>query len=140
MPERPGRRRYPRAARVNRLVREVIAEELERIEGEDERLGLLTVTHVEVQPDLRRAVVLLSSLPEPAEEALMEHRVRLQGAIGRQVRLKRTPQLSFAADPGVETGQRIEEIIRALEHDPTTPAETPDPRELTSTEPDDARE
>lgn len=109
-----GGRRYPRMARVNELVREVLAEQLELLQDVDERLGLLTVTHVEVEPDLRRAKVLLSSLTGPAEQALEEHRVRLQATLGRQVRLRRTPQLSFAADPAVETGRRIEEILRGL--------------------------
>ncbi len=113
MPETGGRR-YPRMARVNELVREVLAEQLELLQDVDDRLGLLTVTHVEVEPDLRRATVLLSSLTEPAEQALVEHRARLQATLGRQVRLRRTPQLSFAADPAVETGRRIEEILRGL--------------------------
>ena len=43
-----------------------------------------------------------------------EARVRLQAAIGRQVRLKRTPQLSFAADPAVPTGQRVEDILAQI--------------------------
>ena len=114
MPDRPGGRRYPRTARVNELVREVVADELERL-GDDDRLALLTVTHVEVTPDLRRATVLLSSLPEGADEALTEHRARLQAAIGRQVRLKRTPQLSFRADPAIETGRKIEDLLQGLD-------------------------
>ena len=114
MPDWPSRRRYPRTARVNELVREVVAEELERLQGDDERLGMITVTHVEVDRDLRRATVLLSSVPEGAEAALKEHRVRLQAALGRQVRLKRTPQISFAADPAIESGRRVEDILRAL--------------------------
>jgi ribosome-binding factor A len=114
MPEPPGGRRYPRMARVNELVREVLAEEIELILHGDDRLGLLTVTHVEVEPDLRRAKVFLSSLSEEAEEALMEHRKRLQAALGRQVRLRRTPLLSFNADPALETATRIEDILRDL--------------------------
>jgi len=100
-------------ARVNELVREVLAEEIELLQG-DERIGLLTVTHVEVDPDLRRAKVLLSSLGEEAEEALMENRSRLQAALARQVRLRRTPQLAFMADPAIEVGTRVEEILRGL--------------------------
>jgi ribosome-binding factor A len=109
----PGKR-YPRAARVNEVLREVIAESLERMADSDERLGLLTVTAVEAEPDLRRAVVLLASIEGDAAGALEEARVRLQGAIASQVRLKRTPQLSFAVDPAVSTGQRVEDIIRTL--------------------------
>lgn len=114
MPERGAGRRYSRMARVNELVREVLAEEIELLQG-DERIGLLTVTHVDVEPDLRRARVLLSSLSDEAEEALVENRARLQAALARQVRLKHTPQLSFVADPAIETGSRIEDILRGLD-------------------------
>ena len=48
-------RRYDRTARVNEVVREVLADELERIG--DPALGLLTITGVEVTPDLRQATV-----------------------------------------------------------------------------------
>jgi ribosome-binding factor A len=107
-------RKFPRRFRVNELLREVLAEELELLEDHDERLGLLTVTGVEADADLRHATVFLSSLPEAAEEALAEHRPRLQAAVGRQVKLKRTPQLSFEADPAVRSGERVEEILRGL--------------------------
>lgn len=112
-------------ARVNRLVQEVVADQLELLRSDDERLGQVTVTYVNVEPDLRRAVVLLSSLPEPAESALKEHRVRLQAAIGRQVRLKRVPQLSFAADPAIESGERVEDILRGLGTEPSREAKGP---------------
>ncbi|MDQ3756841.1 MAG: 30S ribosome-binding factor RbfA [Actinomycetota bacterium] len=107
-------RRYPRTSRINEVLREVIAEELERLEDVDARLGLLTVTHVEAEPDLRHATVLLASLSDEVAEALAEHRVRIQGAIARQVRLKRTPRLAFEADPAIATGARVEDILRGL--------------------------
>lgn len=108
-------RRYPRAARVNEVLREVVADELERLVDTDERLALLTVTAVDVDPDLRHATVLFASLDEAAVEALAASRVRLQAAVGRQVRLKRTPQLAFAADPAVASGRRIEDILQGLD-------------------------
>ncbi len=101
-------------ARVNELVREVVAEEIERLADADERLALVTVTAVDVDPDLRRGRVLLSSLAPGADEALEEHRARIQASINRQARLKRTPQLSFSADPAVESGERVEAILRRL--------------------------
>ena len=107
-------RRYPRTARVNKVVHEVLAEELERLAVADERVELLTITAVKVDPDLRHATVLLASISDEAKEALAEDRVRLQAAVGRQLRLKRTPQLSFAVDPAVTTGSRIEDILRGL--------------------------
>ena len=80
----PGRRRekrgpaaYARTARVNEVLREVVAEALERMADTDDRLRLLTVTSVEITPDLSRAKVYLSSLPAPAVEALAEQRREL---------------------------------------------------------------
>jgi ribosome-binding factor A len=99
---------------VNEVLREVLAEELERLADADERLALLTVTGVETDPDLRHATVLFASLGEAARVALQESRVRLQSAVGRQVRLERTPQLAFAADPAVAGGERVEAILREL--------------------------
>ena len=119
MPDRfrQGARRYPRTARLNELVREIVAEELERLSDADDRLVLVTVTHVEVDADMRRAKVLLSSLSDEMAAAVEEQRPRLQSAIGRQGRLKRTPQLSFAVDPAVTSGQRVEDILRDIQHE-----------------------
>ena len=106
-----------RMARVNELCREIVADELERLD--DDRLQLVTITHVDVDPDLRHARVEFSSLgegEEEAAEALAENRVRLQKAIARQARLKRTPELRFAVDRFIEYGQRIEDLIRE-QHD-----------------------
>jgi ribosome-binding factor A len=106
-------RRYPRSARVNELVREILGDALERLD--DDRLGLVTITHVRIDPDLRAGVVEFSCLgqdEESALEALTEHRVKLQGAIARQARLKRTPELRFAVDRVIQTGARIEELLR----------------------------
>ena len=115
MPRNPRNhavRKYPRTARLNELCREIVADELEKIE--DERLELVTVTHVRVDPDLRHALVEVSALGEDEEgalEALDEHRVRLQRAIGSQARLKRTPELRFRMDEVIERGAHIEGII-----------------------------
>src|ERR1700722_7387346 len=106
--------RYPRTARVNEILREVLADAVERLADSDERLALLTITAVDCDTDLRRALVLFSSLGEDGEAALGEARVRLQAAISQQVRLKRTPQLRFGPDPAVAAGTRIEDILREL--------------------------
>jgi ribosome-binding factor A len=105
---------YPRALRVNEVLRQIVAEELERLADADERLRLLTVTSVDTSADLRHATVYLGSLEEEAAEALEERRTQLQRAVGRQVRMKRTPRLQFAADPAVAAGARVEEVLRRL--------------------------
>jgi ribosome-binding factor A len=109
-----GRQRgYARMARVNELCREILADELERID--DEHIELVTVTHVAVDPDLRRATVAFSRLDrdvEEARDALTALRPRLQGAIARQARLKRTPELRFVVDDVVARAGRIEDLLR----------------------------
>jgi ribosome-binding factor A len=115
----PGQppRRFPRTARVNEVVLETLAEELERLS--DPRLGFVTLTGVEVSPDLRQATVYYSVLG-PAEQhevtskALRSAGSHLRAALGHQVRLKYLPRLSFREDPAIATGQRVEDIIREL--------------------------
>lgn len=117
-------RDYPRTARLNHLVQEIVAEEIERID--DDRLGLLTVVGVDVESDLRHATVWYTSLGDegetgetdaPVVEALADHRPRLQAAIGRQARLKRTPELSFKPDVVIRQAERVEQILRDLASD-----------------------
>jgi ribosome-binding factor A len=100
-------------ARVNELVGQIVADELERVD--DDRLELVTVTHVAVDPDLRHATVSYSRLDrdvDEAGEALAALRPRLQGAIARQARLKRTPELRFAVDDVLLRADRIEGLLR----------------------------
>lgn len=113
---------YPRALRVNQVLRQVVAEELERLADADERLRLVTVTSVDTTTDLRKATVYLDSLGEEAAEALDQRRPQLQRAVGRQVRMKRTPQLRFAADPAVIAGRRVEAVLRRLGRGPDEPS------------------
>jgi ribosome-binding factor A len=108
--------RYPRTARLNELLREIIATELERID--DERLTLVTVTGVEVDADLRHAMVWFDSLDEAADDvvlaALAEQRAVLQRAVGRQATTKRTPILAFRPDEAIRAAQRIEAALRSV--------------------------
>lgn len=110
----PSGRDYPRALRVNEVLRQVLAEELERLADADDRLRMVTVTSIETAADLRTATVYVDSLTADVEAALEERRVQLQRAVGRQVRMKRTPRLHFRADPAVLAGERVEEILRRL--------------------------
>jgi ribosome-binding factor A len=110
-------RRYPRTARVNELVRETLADELERLS--DPRLGFVTLTGVEVTPDLREATVYYSVLGpseqhEATAKALRSAGSHLRAVLGQQVRMKYLPRLSFREDPAIAAGERVEEIIRDL--------------------------
>ena len=105
-----------RMMRVNSTLREVLAEEIERMS--DSRLELVSVTAVDTAPNLRSAVVYIDVLGEDAREpaltALRGAAKRLQAVIGAQVRMKYTPTLEFKIDPGVTGGERIEQILREL--------------------------
>jgi ribosome-binding factor A len=105
---------YPRALRVNQVLRQVVAEELERLADADERIRMVTVTSVDTASDLRTATVFLASLNDDAAEALEERRPHLQRSISSQVSMKRTPRLAFKADPAIVAGNRVEELLRGL--------------------------
>jgi len=116
----PTRREFPRTARLNELVHQIVAEELERMD--DERLEMVTVIAVEVESDMHAGVVYWADptdgeRDEEIGEALEEVRHRLQKAIGRQARTKRVPQLTFRPDDTTRTADRIESILRDLDTD-----------------------
>lgn len=113
-------RDYPRTARLNRLFQEILAEELELID--DDRLHMVTVMSVDVEGDLRHATVYYDTLggaddDEMVLAALDENRHRLQGAIGREARVKRTPELVFKPDDVARGAARLEEVLRSLRPD-----------------------
>lgn len=122
-----------RAVRRSQLLREVIADELTLID--DERLHLVTVTSVDVDPEMNRAVVYYDSMLDEAGdpgilEALAEHRIRIQSSIGRQVRAKKTPVLEFRPDQVIRDAERIERILRdhaTLPERPPSPEVDGDP-------------
>ncbi len=105
-----------RMLRVNSTLREVLAEEIERMS--DERLEMVSVVSVETAPNLRTAVVYIDVLGRESEgdalAALRGAARRLQGTIGAQVRMKYTPTLEFQIDPGITGGERIDQLLREL--------------------------
>lgn len=106
---------YPRTARLSEVLREVIADELTRID--DERLDLVTITSVDVDPEMNRAIVYFDSMrgvegDQGIREVLGEHRPRLQASINRQMHARKTPILSFKPDEVIRAAERIEELLR----------------------------
>ena len=129
------RRGYERGERLGELLREILADELTRID--DERLGLVTITGVEVDRDLAFADVYFSTvdLDHDVEEAatgiLERYRRRFQAAVGQQAHVRRVPTLRFHPDEGMHAGARVEEILRSLRHadaDADAPREADPPR------------
>jgi ribosome-binding factor A len=118
-------RKYPRTARVNEVMLEVLADELERMG--DPRLELVTLTGVDVSRDLAHAKVYYSTMtatavdnrdtiPEDAATALVAAGSHLRGIVGRQMRIRQVPRLEFVVDPGIVSGQRIEDLLREIHH------------------------
>ena len=103
--------------RVNEAVREVISEGVGELK--DPRVGFVTITGVETSADLRHATVFVSVLGTKSkrEKTLVglaaAHGV-LQARLARELRLKRTPQLTFEYDPTVERGVRMTQLIDEL--------------------------
>jgi ribosome-binding factor A len=106
-----------RLRRVNESLREVLSESLADLN--DPRIGLVTITAVQVSADLRSARVFVSVLGSERKrsESLAGLRAAhgvLQARIGRELRLKRTPLLAFEYDPSVERGVQMSSLIDEL--------------------------
>jgi ribosome-binding factor A len=108
--------------RVDESVRQVLAEAVGELK--DPRIGLVTITGVRTSSDLRQARVFVSVLgSERKRERTLEgleaaHGV-LQSRLARELRMKRTPQLTFEYDPSVERGVRMSQLIDELAPDDT---------------------
>jgi ribosome-binding factor A len=109
-----------RMRRVNESVRQVLSEALPELK--DPRIGFVTVTGVETSADLRHARVFVSVFgSERKRQATLAglaaaHGV-LQSRIGRELRMKRTPKLTFEYDRTVEEGVRMSRLIDELVRD-----------------------
>src|ERR671914_1975100 len=106
--------------RVNEAVREVLSEAVGELK--DPRIGFVTVTGVRTSTDLRQAVVYVSVLGserkrEKTLDGLQAAHGLLQARIARELRMKRTPQLTFEYDPTVERGVRMSRLIDELPPD-----------------------
>lgn len=114
-------RKSPRARRIADQIQREMAE-LIRVEVKDPRVGMVTLTGVEVTADYSHAKVFFTFLG--SEQALHETEKALQHAAGflrtqlsQRLRLRTVPQLHFVYDASVERGVRlsrlIEEAVRA---------------------------
>lgn len=80
---------------------------------------LVTVSGVDITPDLKQAHVFISALGTPAGrrkaiEALEGHRVMFQTELSRRVHMKHTPHLNFRLDDAIERGTRVIDIMDEL--------------------------
>ena len=113
-----------RLQRVRELLKREIGEAIRR-EFHVEEVGLITVNDVDVVGDLKSATVFVSILGTPDQQKkglqlLAEHRVRIQGLVGRAIILKYTPTLKFVFDDSIVRGNRVLQIIGELEKNAPT--------------------
>ena len=109
----------------SRRVAELVQEELGRLmirEFQDSSSGLVTVTRVEMTPDLLNAHVYLSVFGAADPRAFLERLEESKGYIRRtlasRVKLKYNPALFFVLDPGPEYADKIDKLIeRTKKHD-----------------------
>ena len=104
-----------RMRRVNEVIREVLGAAI-ATDLKDPRIGFVTVTSVETSPDLRSARVYVSVLGNEEEraaslEGLESSHGFLQSKIGQQLRMKRTPTLTFHYDESIEQGVRVSKLL-----------------------------
>ncbi len=94
----------------------------------DPRLGFITVTHVDITPDLRYAKVFYSVLGDEkikksTSVALDRARGFLQKELAHEIKMRVTPILQFQYDDSLEQNLKIEQILRKI-HDEESPSES----------------
>ena len=123
-----------------RRVQELLKEHVSRIlqsKLRDPRLGLVTVTDVELSPDLKHARVFVSVYGDQRAVETSMGRLKagtgfVRGQLGHSVELRHTPELTFVYDQTVERAARITELFNEiaaesnLELEPGIRGETPD--------------
>ena len=111
--------------RIDRIEEQLRIELSEIIEREihDPRIGLATVTHVKVSPDLRHARVFVSVLGDADQRKKSLEGLRSASSYARRSlskrlhHLRRIPELVFDYDQALEKGMRVEELLEQIKHE-----------------------
>jgi ribosome-binding factor A len=114
-----------RMRRVDEAVREVLSDALAH-QLKDPRVGFVTVTDVKTNPDLSHARVYVSVLGDEQAvtaslDGLRSAHGFLQGRVGGELRIKRTPTLEFVHDDTAARAQRLAALIDAHAPDEKPP-------------------
>jgi ribosome-binding factor A len=105
-------------------VAEVLRKELSALMSQSLDLEgmLITISSVELPPDMKQAYIYVSTLNPEVElphalKLLNRNRAAWQSTIGRRLGLKFTPQLNFRFDDAIERGDRVMKILTQLERE-----------------------
>jgi ribosome-binding factor A len=111
----------PQGHRPDRVADQIRAEITTMLAREvhDPGIGFLTITHVQMSPDLQVARVHYTTLGSEPErrataKALQRAASFLRHQIGQRLRLRRVPSLEFLFDKSVETQDRVERLIQEM--------------------------
>lgn len=112
-----------RVERVSHSMREVIAELLLR-EIKDPRVAMVTVSHVDLSPDLRQARVLVSCFGERAQReaavaGLESAAGFIRGQLSKRLHLRYAPQLRFSMDESFEYAARVSALLHRANEEPS---------------------
>lgn len=107
---------YPRVARINTQIQRDLAE-LIRDELRDPRVKGVTLTSVEVSPDMRHAkihvsVLALDGKPVEAAKALNGAAGKLRVSLKRRLAIKHIPELHFHGDATAASAEHVNKLIR----------------------------
>lgn len=109
---------YKRANRVGDLIREIICEMLLK-DLSDPRLETVTITEVEVTDDLRLATIFFSargrhSKEEASLRGLQSAAGYIKKRLGRELRIRYIPDLTFKVDHSFDYGSKIDRLIQTV--------------------------
>ncbi len=113
---------YSRTQRVSQQLQKELALILQR-EVRDSRIGMVTISDVEVSRDLAYAKVFVTFLcvgeqtPESSLEALKEHEVQIRMILGKRIRLRLTPEVRFTYDNTLVEGMRMSNLVSEVVSD-----------------------
>jgi ribosome-binding factor A len=110
-------RDFPRSRRIAEQVQRELSDII-RVELKDPRVGMITITDVEMTPDNAHAKVfftLLGQQPRIDEAAAgLQHAAGyLRSQLAQRVKIRVVPQLHFEYDASVERGIRLSQLIDA---------------------------
>jgi len=110
-------RDFSRTLRIAEQIQRDLAELL-RLEVKDPRIGMVTLTDVEVTSDYAHAKVFFTTLGDAAQiasatEGLNRAAGFLRHELGHRIKLRSIPQLHFIHDESVERGVRLSQLIDA---------------------------
>ncbi|MCG9545001.1 MULTISPECIES: 30S ribosome-binding factor RbfA [Vibrio] len=113
---------FSRTQRVSQQLQKELALILQR-EVRDSRIGMVTISDVEVSRDLAYAKVFVTFLcigeqtPESCLAALKEHEVPIRMALGKRIRHRLTPEVRFTYDNTLVEGMRMSNLVSEVLND-----------------------